>query len=95
MAEPCAWVDRVGVVALVPLASETARAALRDLADCTVTPTVNLNLRENPGGSVIGLAPAGITLSAPARSDDWIQVQFQGQVGWISADYVTAAGNCG
>ncbi len=62
--------------------------------ECTVTTTANLNFRATPAGAKIGLVPQGTALDALDRSEDWYMVAYRGQRGWISADYVHAAGNC-
>ena len=90
----CAVVDRATRIALVSSDSEAARAAVRDLADCAVTTSNSLNFRTGNDAAIIGLVPAGTTLAALARNDSWFQVEYQDQLGWISADYVTTAGIC-
>ena len=62
---------------------------------CSVTTTHALNFRDGPGGARIGLVAEGATLGATARTAGWFQVEYRGAFGWISADYVTAAGVCG
>ena len=62
--------------------------------ECTVTTTDVLNFRATPNGNKIGLVPQGAVLDALDRSEDWYMVAYGGREGWISADYVTKAGNC-
>ena len=64
------------------------------LSDCRVTTTHGLNLRDSAGVR-IGIVPAGTALDAVARMPGWFNVRYDGALGWISADYVTLAGNCG
>ncbi|MFC1961325.1 SH3 domain-containing protein [Chloroflexota bacterium] len=47
--------------------------------------------RATPGGEEISRVPFETTLHASAKSDDWYKVEWLGQTGWISADYVTIA----
>ena len=90
----CALVDRAVSIAFVSPNSEAARASVRDLANCAVTTSSSLNLRSGPHAKIIDLAPADATLIALARNDDWFQVEYQGELGWISGDYVTTDGDC-
>ena len=95
----CAALDRAGTVVLVaglvPPDSTTAGAAATPLSGCMVTTTHLLNLRQTPGGAVIGFVPQGARLTALARTPGWFQVDNNGVIGWISADYVTNLGACG
>ena len=66
----------------------------RPLSDCMVTTEYNLNFRDAPAGSIIGLVPQDATLTAVARTDLWFKVDYYGVKGWISADYVIPSGTC-
>ncbi len=76
----------IGAIEAVPVA--------RQLADCRVTPTHVLNLRDAPEGGIIGGVRQNVTLQVVARTPGWFQVEQAGETGWISADYVTAEGDC-
>ena len=65
------------------------------LSDCTVTSTHDLNFRDGPGGSRIGLVAENSTATATARTAGWFNIENEDVTGWISADYVVAAGDCG
>ena len=62
--------------------------------NCMVTTTDLLNFRAAPAGSVIGHIPYNATLTALTQVDGWFKVDYHGQAGWISADYVTKSGGC-
>ena len=64
------------------------------LAYCQVKTTDILNLRASPGGTVIGAVAFNATLRATEKKAGWYKVQVVGITGWISADYVTASGDC-
>ncbi len=64
------------------------------VADCLVTTTHALNFRAGPAGNRIGLIPEGAALTATARTPAWIQVEYRGAAGWISADFVVEQGDC-
>ncbi|MDE2749638.1 MAG: SH3 domain-containing protein [Chloroflexota bacterium] len=64
-------------------------------ANCLVTTTLNLNFRDGPNGVRIGLVPGGSTLQIKDRAPGWFKVEYRGESGWISADYVRAEGDCG
>ena len=96
----CAQFAMAGTAALISAESSlslppTSGPPPTGLANCLVTTTHILNLRDAPGGEVIDLLPYNATLTATARTDAWFEVDANGVVGWISADYVTTAGNCG
>ena len=53
-----------------------------------------LNLRSSPSlqGQVIGNIPNGATVTVTGRSGNWYAVIYNGQNGYVSADYVTVNG---
>ena len=67
----------------------------RALTNCHVTLLAPLNLRALPQGAVQRLLPERVRLTALEKSDDWFRVDYHGERGWISADYVTTDGECG
>ncbi len=66
-------------------------------ANCIVTTTHTLNFRDQPSlaGARIGLVWQGATLAAVGRTDGWFNVEYRGNSGWISAEYVVTQGVCG
>ena len=62
--------------------------------ECSVATTTALNFRNAPNGNKIGLLPEGTTVDALDRQEDWFQVDYNGVVGWVHADYVTTHGKC-
>lgn len=76
----------IGAIEAVPVA--------RRLADCRVTPTHVLNLRDGPEGGIIGGVRQGISLPVLARTPGWFHIEQEDGTGWISADYVVADGAC-
>ena len=84
-----------GVAAVQSNIAGTPSAPSAGLANCMVTTTHILNFRAAPGGAIIDLVPAFVTLTALERTAGWFKVDYHGTVGWISADYVTPVGNCG
>jgi len=52
-----------------------------------------VNIRKSPSleGEVIGLVYKGQTLPILGRENDWVNVSFSGQSGWISAQYISNA----
>ena len=65
---------------------------------CGIIVDYNLNLRNQPttdGSTVLVSIPFGSTVSADAHtSDNWYHVAYDGQIGWVSGDYVTASAAC-
>ena len=92
----CASMDRAGTMVLVeaeqPAALPTIRTFTEDdidsavqLADCAITPTVNLWLRETPWGEILNIIPKGTTVVAQARTNSWINVKYLKYEGWNAA----------
>ncbi|MBO5453916.1 MAG: SH3 domain-containing protein [Clostridia bacterium] len=52
-----------------------------------------VNVRKTPGldGEIIGLVYKGQTLPVVGRETEWVNVEFNGQLGWISAQYISDA----
>ncbi|MYD08466.1 MAG: SH3 domain-containing protein [Chloroflexi bacterium] len=107
----CADIDRPGTVVLQSGAAPSARrsrseASARALSNCMVTSEAILNFRESPGGprlhftdpwgdAIAGWLPRGVTLTALERTADWFLVDYHGERGWVSAEWVTPHGVCG
>ena len=64
------------------------------LDGCMVNTLNILNLRETPGGTVLRILPYAVTLTAFQRVGHWVEVDFHGLRGWISAKHVTFVGSC-
>lgn len=77
----------IGAIESIPVSTS--------VSDCLVTTTHALNFREQPGGTRFGSVPENSTMRATARTPGWFNVEYEGAVGWISADYVTMQGECG
>lgn len=91
----CATIDRAGIVALLPGPPAPAlQAPAQSLSDCKVRTKYILNLRDAPGGKILDMMPYNITLTALERQAGWYKVDFLGQFGWVSADYVAPEGAC-
>ena len=71
------------------------KPAEQTLYDCALTTTHVLNFRDEPAGASMGLVGEGAPLVSSARTADWFRVEYRGEEGWISADYVIAEGACG
>ena len=91
----CATIDRAGTVALVEGSPTYDYDPSNQLSDCMVYTKYILNFRRTPGGEIKGLIPAFVTLTALAHTSGWYEVDYWGDVGWISADYVDPQGDCG
>ncbi len=81
-----------GIISEAQAASVASEA---DSSACNVTTTHVLNFRDGPNGNRIGLVPTNTTVTVSAQESGWINVEYRGVSGWISADYVTMAGDCG
>lgn len=76
----------IGAIQSIPVRHE--------LAQCRVTTTHGLNLRDAPNGNIIGAVQIHATLAPLGRTRRWFNVNYAGVEGWISADYVAAEGDC-
>lgn len=93
----CTSLPAFGGVALLRAEASGAGNALPAAApvaggpvSCQVTTTHIINFRAAPEGEILTRVPYQTTLTASARQGGWYQVEWLGQAGWISADYVTA-----
>ena len=67
-------------------------ATARALSNCMVTSIDLLNFRASPAGPIKSWY-AGNAM-ALSRTRNWFQVSYLGNVGWISAHFVTTTGDC-
>ncbi len=106
----CAKVDGPGILVLMPgdrpaqaaadSATKAAKAApavpaAQSLSNCMVRTQFNLNLRNAPDGEIVGEVPHNATLTALERTASWFKVDYHGERGWISAEFVDKKGTCG
>ncbi len=101
----CSQLDRAGTLVLLrgdtpqlPVATaETTESTStqRQFDNCRVTLADFLNFRATPGGQVMLVLPAGVSLSVLDWQGDWVQVDYYGRKGWLHSDYLTAQGDCG
>ena len=102
----CVSVPNSGTVVLVGSASNIPMqpadcrtdASATTLANCRVTTThspLNLRAEPNTSATVIAELPYDLTLTATAHVPGWYQVIYLDGQGWISAEYVSTAGDCG
>ena len=94
----CPETDQIGrsraIVGRCDIGAIQSLPVRQELSHCSVTTTHGLNLRDNPNGNIIGTVMIQATLAPFARTQRWFNVDYQGNEGWISADYVVAEGNC-
>jgi uncharacterized protein YgiM (DUF1202 family) len=64
--------------------------------DCQVVTAALVNLRRDPDprSAIITTVPGGTTLGVIGRQTGWYQVEYQGNVGWLSASAVRQNGTC-
>ena len=65
-----------------------------DLADCSVTPRVNLRLRAAPWGRILAVIPSDTNLPATARTQSWFRVAYEDVEGWAAAWLADGEGDC-
>ena len=76
-------------------AAQAAPVSAQSLSNCMVRTQFNLNLRAAPDGEITGGVPHNATLTALERTAAWFKVDYHGERGWISAEYVDEKGTCG
>ena len=105
----CAMIGRPGTALLMPEQTmgmpemETSAEMSMDsyssmvmLEGCMVSsPIYNVVFRATPGGDDIGRVKYRTVKESMARTPNWFQVMHDGVLGWISAHWVEAEGNCG
>ena len=64
------------------------------LSNCMVRTKAILNMRASPNGRIVGLVPWEAWLTALEYAPGWYKIDFHGERGWISADYVEPRGSC-
>ena len=69
--------------------------AVQRIGGCDVTTVNFLNIRDAPGGEVIGKVKNNTTLTVLENIDGWLRVSINRRPGWISASYVEPKGGCG
>ena len=97
----CGWINRAGTVMLMSSKLDKAAGfdaagnAIAPLTECQVIGREHLSFRDAPGGQRLDIIQAGVRLRAVARTAGSFKVDFQGDLGWVSADFVRAEGDCG
>ncbi|MDE2856518.1 MAG: hypothetical protein OXN94_01575 [Chloroflexota bacterium] len=97
----CGWINQPGTVMLMASALDKASGfdaagnAIAPLSECQIITREHLNFRDAPGGQRYDVIPAGERLKAIARTSGSFKVEYRGNLGWVSADYVSAEGACG
>lgn len=92
----CAWIFGPGTVVMVNVErQETPEPGT--LTDCQITTLYRMNVREEPSldSDILTRVPAGMTLTAVDRTEDWFRVIIGEDDGWIAALYVNPSRNCG
>ncbi len=61
--------------------------------DCTMVTAKKVNLRSEPGtdADILDKLPKGTVLHPEWSEDEWVQVTYKGQTGFVSAEYLKAA----
>lgn len=85
-------------IASLALPTRTPLPAIGTPRPCSVVVNRNLNLRSAPSTSaaLLQTVPFNTVLPVLARTSDgqWWQATYQGQTGWVSAQFVTADPSC-
>ena len=93
----CASMDRAGTLVLVRTVDngDSTPSDEQPLANCTITTTHRLNLRDAADGAVgQWVIPANQTLLAFARTESWFKAVYNENADWVSTRFVTTNGDC-
>jgi len=77
--DPATWDDIADAVAL---------------DDCTVSPRIDVNLRQEPWGQILDEIPANTEVAAAARTENWFRVMHGETEGWAAAWLMDMEGDC-
>lgn len=82
---------------VAPAVAAAPAAAVEPVEPTGYVTTPLLNLRAGPGTgyTILARIPQGVALSLTGRNlaaEDWWQVSYQGQQGWVTGDYLRTAG---
>ncbi len=101
----CGAINGPGMLVLLPgdppaacaaaPAAQAAQISAQALSNCMVRTQFNLNFRDAPDGEITGGVPHNATLTALQRTAGWFKVDYHGERGWISAEFVETKGTCG
>ncbi|MCY4070116.1 MAG: vanadium-dependent haloperoxidase [Chloroflexi bacterium] len=97
----CGWINRAGTVMLMASTLDKASGfdavgnAVSPLSECQVIALEHLSFRDAPGGQRHDIIQSGTRLTAIARTAGSFKVDFRGDLGWVSADFVRTEGACG
>ena len=106
----CGWINRAGTVALLQgsqavteIVAETsdsppppAPTGPSSTTICELVTSGRLSLRAGPSVYYARLLsmPSGARLVARARIDNWFMVNYEGQLGWASGEYLAVSPGC-
>lgn len=97
-ATPTPLASEISVVDGAEATEQATTEITEAAATCTVTAAYNLNLRNEPNttDSTVYLSiPFGTSVVADGRTaDDWYSVTYNGQLGWVSGEYLNTDGTC-
>lgn len=65
------------------------------LMDCEITAEYSLNVRDAPGGKLIGVLPGAAMTAASARTMNWFKIEHRDAEGWVTSHYASTEGDCG
>ncbi len=85
---PISFITTYGTAPGLPYLAASAPSVAGAANKCLATTMHVLNLRDAPGGKVIGYADLDVSLTILDRSPGWVKVDNLGTTGWLSADYV-------
>ncbi|HWQ89563.1 MAG TPA: N-acetylmuramoyl-L-alanine amidase [Desulfitobacteriaceae bacterium] len=74
-----------------PVSPSNSASSASSAQQGIITAAGGLNLRETPSasGRILLTIPEGTTVDLSSQQDQWYKTTYQGQAGWISANYIT------
>jgi N-acetylmuramoyl-L-alanine amidase len=84
------WVSRQYVDMKSTTKTTTTKTDPNSIANETAMVTALLNVRDKPSASstVVGKVASGTSVKIFSKQNNWLEIEFNGQKAWVSADYV-------
>lgn len=83
----CYWTYGQGYTGVSSAPNPVQGNGYNEIGTATTKATVNLRASDGTWSSILGQVPSGTTLAVMAQNGEWFEVYYDGQSGWVSANY--------
>lgn len=77
-----------------PLTTPITASSPTPRPTCLASTSAAVNLRDAPNGNRIGGIYPSRSVTVLGSASGWVQVDYLGSIGWVSANYLTLSGEC-